>query len=92
VVTREGAERIPEDLRVVVTVVVDEPRRDDPSIGLDDTSRGSVEAPELHDLSLGHPDVTVKGGPARAVDDAAVLDQQVVGHGVAPLEVSRRGS
>src|SRR5207245_9312131 len=78
--TREGAERIPEDLRIVVTVVVDESRRDDPPVGLDDPPRGSVEAPELYDLSVGDSDVAVAGGPARAIDDAAVLDQQVVGH------------
>src|SRR5438128_261922 len=73
VVTREGAERIPEDLRVVVAVVVHEPRRDDPAIRLNDPPRGSAEAPELHDLALRHPDVAVKGGPARAIDDASVL-------------------
>ena len=63
-VTREGAERIPEDLRVVMTVVVHEPRRDGPPIGLDDPPRGSGEAPKLHDLSLRDPDVAVEGGPA----------------------------
>ena len=80
-----GAERIPDDLRVIVAVVVDEARRDDPTIRLDDLARGAGEAPQLDDLSPGHGDVAVESGPTRAVDDASVLDEQVVSHAVAPL-------
>src|SRR5262245_60771960 len=80
-----GAERVPGDLGVVVAVVVDEARSDDPPIGLDDLARGAAEAPQLRDLSPGHGDVAVEGGSARAIDDASVSDEQVVGHAVAPF-------
>ena len=79
------AERVPEHLGVVVAVVVDEPGRDHPSVGLDDPPGGAVQPSQLHDLAVGDADVAVEGGPAGAVDDAAVLDEQVVGHVAAPL-------
>ena len=37
-----GAQRIPEDLRVVVAVIVDEARRDDPPVGLDHLAGGAA--------------------------------------------------
>ena len=73
-----GAQRVPHDLRVVVAVVVDEARRDGPAVGLDGLARGAAETPHLDDLAAGHGDVAVIGGPTRAVDDASVLDEQVV--------------
>jgi hypothetical protein len=85
VVTGEGAEGVPEDLGVVVAVVVDEPGRDDASIRFDDPAGRAVEPSQPHDLAAGHGDVTVERGPTRAVDDATVLDQQVERHVVAPL-------
>jgi len=80
VVAGERAERIPQDLRVVVAVVVHEPGCHDPPVGLDGPSRRPVEAPQLRDLAPHHPDVTVEGGPTGAIDDATVFDQEVVGH------------
>src|SRR4029453_5550063 len=80
-----GAERIPHDLRVVVAVVVDEARRDDPPVRFDGLTRGSAEPSQLDDLSLRDADVAVEGGPAGSVDDASVLDEEVVGHLVAPF-------
>src|SRR5262249_10590087 len=74
------AERIPEDLGVVVAVVVHEPGRYDPAVGLDGSPRWPVETPQLGDLAPHHADVAVEGGPTGAIDDATVLDQQVVGH------------
>ena len=44
VVAGERAERIPQDLGVVMAVVVDEPRRNDAPVGLDDAPRRSVES------------------------------------------------
>ena len=85
VVAGVGAERIPHDLRVVVAVVVDEARRDDPPVGLDRLTRGPAEASELDDLSLCDTDVAVKRGTPGSVDDASILDEQVVGHLVAPF-------
>src|SRR5439155_62367 len=80
VVAGVGAERIPQHLGVVVAVVVHEARRDDPPVGLDDLACSAAQATELDDLAAGYPDIAVEGGAAGAVDDASVLDQQVVGH------------
>src|SRR5206468_10934761 len=80
VVAGVGAERIPQHLGVVVAVVVHEARRDDPPVGLDDLARRAAQATELDDLAAGYRDIAVEGGAAGAVDDASVLDQQVVGH------------
>ena len=79
-VGREGAERIPQDLGIVVAVVVDEPGRHDAPIRLDDPPRRAVEASQLDDPTARHAHVSVERGPTGAIDDATVLDQEVVGH------------
>jgi hypothetical protein len=89
VVAGVGAQGIPRHLGVVVAVIVDEARRDDPPVRLDDLARGAPEAPQLRNLPPGHGDVAVEGGPPRAIDDASVLDEQVVTHAVAPFAGSR---
>src|SRR4029453_12601156 len=83
-----GAERIPHDLRVVVAVVVEEARRDDPPLRLRCLARGSAWPSQLDYLSLRDANVAVEGGPAGSVDDASVLDEEVVGHLAAPLGVT----
>src|SRR5262245_43290982 len=85
VVAGVGAERIPHDLGVVVAVVVDEAGGNDPPVRFDRLARGPAEASELDDLPLGDTDVTVKRRTSGSVDDASVLDEQVVGHLVAPF-------
>ena len=77
---REGAERVPEDLGVVVAVVVDKPGRHHAPIRLDDPPRRAVEASQLDDPAARDAHVTVERGPTGAIDDATVLDQEVVGH------------
>jgi hypothetical protein len=90
VVTGVGTERVPHDLRVVVAVVVHEARGHDTAVGLDHPAGRAVEPSELHDLAAGHRHVTVEGGPTGSVDDAPVLDQEIVRHVVAPLGVGVR--
>ena len=59
-------ERIPGDLGVVVTVVVDEPGRHDPPIGLDHLTRGAAQTAQLHDLPPRHRRRReTRGGPSR---------------------------
>src|SRR5207247_5791440 len=53
---------------------------DDASVGLDRALGRAVQPPHLDDLAVGHADVAVEGGPAGTVDDAAVLDEQIVAH------------
>jgi hypothetical protein len=68
-----------------VAVIVDEARRHDPPVGLDRLAGGPAEASELDDLSFRDTDVTVKRGTPGSVDDTSILDEQVVGHLVAPF-------
>ncbi len=85
-----GAERIPGDLRVVVAVIVDKARRDDEPVGIDRTARGAGQLADLDDLPVFHRDVAAEGRATRAVDNAAVLDQQVIGHlGLLEFPLSR---
>src|SRR2546422_112870 len=37
---------------------------------------------QFRNLAPHHADLAVEGGPTGAIDDATVLDQEVVGHGV----------
>src|SRR4030095_16691287 len=76
---------VPHDLRVVVAMVVDEARRDGPAVGFDGLARGAAETPHLDDLDPRHVDVAGVRGPTRSVDDASILDEQVVGHAWTPL-------
>src|SRR5207247_1023551 len=66
--------------------------RDGAAVGLDDLARRTAHPSELDDGPLLDRDVAVECRPARAIDDATVLDQQVVGHVVAPLLVPLRNS
>src|SRR5581483_8150333 len=69
--------RVPEELRVVVRVRIDEPGRDGQAVSVDHLVRRIVEVTEGDDASVAHPDV----GPARrragAVDDVAAADDEV---------------
>ena len=74
------AERVPEDLRVHVGVAVDEAGGDDQAVGVDDLARALADAPDGGDAAVAHGDVGAMARQAGAVDQHAVLDQQVVGH------------
>ena len=82
VVARERAQRVPGDLRVVMAMVVDKARRHDEALGIDGACRRPRQFADLDDLAVLDPDIAAERRRARAVDDAAVLDQQIVGHGV----------
>ena len=75
-----GAQRIPGDLRVVVAVVVDETRRHDGALRIDDARRGAAQLADLGDLAVLHRDIAAECRHARAIDDAAIADQQIIGH------------
>ena len=67
---RRRGRGIPEQLRVVVRVRVDETRSDDETVGVDDLVRALVGV-HRHHAPVAHPDVGAARGRARAVDDRA---------------------
>ena len=62
---REGT--VPEDLRVVVRVDVDEPGGDDLAGGVDGLGGFGVDGPDRGDLAVGDPDVGSTAGRSRSV-------------------------
>ena len=92
VLRRERAQRIPRHLRVVVAVVVDETRRHRQAIGIDGARRRAVDLADFDDLAVLDAKVATEGRHPRAIDDAAVTDQQVICHlGWPPFMWAARG-
>ena len=79
-VAGERAERVPGDLRVVMAMIVDKARRDDLAAGIDGLAGGAGQFADLGDLAVLDRDIAVERRHPRAVDDPAVLDQQVIRH------------
>ena len=75
-----GAERVPGDLRVVMTMVVDKARGDDAAVGIDRPLGGTAQFADLGDPAVLDADITAERRHPRAVDDPAVLDQEIVRH------------
>src|SRR6185369_6783153 len=82
---------VPEDLRVVVRVDVDEARRDDESARVERARGGTAEPPDLGDATGSDADVALAARGARAVDQGAAADRQVepVAHGGHPTTAPR---
>ena len=68
---------IPEQLRVVVRVRVDEARRDDETRRVDDLGRVLVDRADGNDAPVADADVGAPRRRARAVDEQAAADQRV---------------
>ena len=79
-VAGKRAQRVPGDLRIVVTVIVDEAGSDDPPVGVDRPRGGTAQLADLGDLAVLDPDIAAETRHPRPIDDAAVLDQQIVRH------------
>jgi hypothetical protein len=79
---------IPTQLRVEVGVRVDEARGHDTAAGID-RLRGQepVETPDIDDHAIGHCDIPTEPGQARAVNDQAILDQEIDRHNDPPPSV-----
>src|SRR6516164_10711725 len=74
-----------------MAVIVDKARRNHPAVGVDRPRGGPGQFADLGDLAVLDPDIAAEGGHPRTVDDQAVLDQQVIRHGLFPRHsVSRR--
>ena len=78
VIARGRPERIPEDLRVHMRVAVDEPGRDDQPLGVDHLARRCAYLAGRNDAAVLNGDIGVVTRQARAVDQRAVLDDEVV--------------
>ena len=68
---------VPEHLRVVVRVDVDEARRDDLALGVDRARRLLVDVADRRDPAVADSDVGDPAGRTRAVDDRATADDHV---------------
>jgi hypothetical protein len=80
VLHRGRRHRIPVELHVVVRVHVDEARRHDESVRVDDAPRVALHAADRRDPAILHRDVRGVPGQPGAVDDVAAADHEVVGH------------
>src|SRR5262249_39689631 len=80
VIARERAQRIPGDLGVVVAVIVDEARGDRLTSDIDDRVGSARQFADLDDLAVLDGDIAMERRHPRAVDDPAVLDQDVIRH------------
>src|SRR2546430_13160201 len=63
-----------------MAVIVDKPGRDDPTVGVDRPLGGPAQFPDLGDFAVLDPDIAAESRHSRPVDDAPVLDQQIVCH------------
>ncbi len=63
-----------------MAMVVDKAGRDDAAGGVDRARGRPAQFADLGDLAVLDPDIAAERRHARAVDDAAVLDQQVIRH------------
>ena len=90
VLRREGAQRVPRHLRVVVAVVVDETGRHRQAVGIDGACRRTGDLADFDDLAVLHGKVAAERRHPRTVDDAAITDQQVIRHSCrSPVFMSR---
>ena len=78
---RDAQHAVPQDLRVVVGVNVDEARRDDLARGVDRRGGGTVGLAHGHDLAVLDAEVAHEARLAGAVNDHTAGDLQVVAHG-----------
>ena len=83
---RDAEHAIPQDLRVVVRVHIDEARRHDLAGGVDGRGGRPVGLAQGDDLAVLDADVADEARLARAVDDRAARDLQIEGHDVCSHE------
>src|SRR6185312_498309 len=84
-----GRGGVPAQLRVEVGVRVDEAGRDDAAVGVELVATGVVDCAHDGDDAVVDRDVGAHRGGARAVDDGAAADHEVVGHGVGTSSLHR---
>src|SRR6266436_10366103 len=81
---REGAERVPGDLGVIVAVIVDKAGSNGAALGVDRAHRGAAQLADVDDLAVLDADIAAESRHSRAVDNQPVLDQQIIRHRYSP--------
>jgi hypothetical protein len=75
---RQGAVGIPEQLRVVVRVQVDETRSDDEAVGIQHLrARVGIDMADLRDDAGSNADIRPVAGNPRSIDDGSLLDDDI---------------
>src|ERR1700731_2773993 len=74
-----------------MAVVVDKPGRDDTARGVDRPRSRTAQFADFDDLSVFDRDIAAESRHPRAIDDAAVADQQIIRHHY-PFRCSGHGS
>src|SRR5882724_8858900 len=77
---REGAQRVPGDLRVVMAVIVDKAGRDGAALGVDRAPRRTAQLTDVDDPAVLDADIAPERGHPRAVDNKTIPDQQIIPH------------
>jgi hypothetical protein len=80
VIARVGTERIPGDLGIVMSVVVDDSGSDHQAIRIQHLARLSTHLSDLDDMTVANGDVAVKARQSGTVNNLSVSDDQVVWH------------
>src|SRR5215469_3949824 len=92
--SRNGAPRVPADLRIIVGVQVNEPGRDHQPVGIDDLFREARRPPAyLGDLSVFDPNVAAKPRHPSSVDDRSAFNLNIeISHRLFPPVTVRTDS
>src|SRR5712692_11247511 len=77
---RRGAQRIPEDLGVIVGVKIDEPRSNDQVRSVDHPFSTISDFPHCSNLPVRNGYISTKPRGASAIHDSAVFNEQIVRH------------
>ena len=91
--SRDSAVRIPSNLRVVMSVQIDEAGRDDQAVGVDGLFReAGGAAADLRDLAVLDPDVGAVTRHAGSVNNGSTFDVKIeIGHRKIPPSKTRFG-
>ena len=82
VIAGEGAQRVPGHLRIIVAVIIDEARRDHQAVGINRTRRSIPEFADRDNFALADANIATEGRHAGAINDATVLNQEIIRHGL----------
>jgi len=75
---RQGAVRVPEQLRVVVRVQIDEAGGDDEAVGVHDArTLVGIDMADFGDDARTYADVGPVAGNPSSIDDGSILDDEV---------------
>src|SRR5690348_8413047 len=72
-----------------MAMIVDKAGADGAAIGVDRLRRRAGELADLGDLAVLDPDIRAEARHPGAVDDASVLDQQIIRHRLPPAQPAR---